>query len=124
VADPEPENPSVSPEKGIELLRQQLERFNDISDYSREFLVWINWIKLTRICMEKAFGKNHPNVEKFLKDSDDVYHAFRLARNLDVSEGEKDRHTQDERLQRTYARMIYEYIEELTQSILTASSPQ
>jgi predicted nucleotide-binding protein len=67
VADLQPEKPSVSPEKGIELLVKQIERWNEASaslihpDHGE----YDKWLRVTRLCIEKAFGKDHPHLEEF-----------------------------------------------------------
>jgi predicted nucleotide-binding protein len=121
VPDPQPEKPSVSPEKGIELLRQQQERFKDISDSDE----YGNWLKLTRLCMEKAFGKNHPNVEEFRNRSDIAYGEFRAQMDIIPHIIRNDPgfrpYLRDEegRHQRRQAQLIQGYLEELQMEIDT-----
>jgi hypothetical protein len=122
VADLQPEKPSVSPEKGFKLLAQQLVRFNDIPDYTQEYG---KWSKLTWLCMEKAFGKNHPNVAEFRNRSDENLDEFRTRLDAvpelikrsdifnDLMREEKDR------LRHRQALLIQGYEEELRLEIDT-----
>jgi predicted nucleotide-binding protein len=64
VADLQPEKPSISPEMGIELLRKQDGEWNFVRFKTSER--YNDWRAVTRLCIEKAFGKNHPNIEEFL----------------------------------------------------------
>src|SRR5215471_8957046 len=61
---PSPGTPTVPPEKGIELLKSQREKGKQINA-DADYPSFEKWMKVTRLCIEKAFGENHRNVEEF-----------------------------------------------------------
>jgi predicted nucleotide-binding protein len=66
-ATPVPEPPSVSSEKGIELIKKQIEKGEELLAKrplnKDDYLAWEN---ITQACLEKAFGLYSPNINKVL----------------------------------------------------------
>jgi len=66
-AIPTPEPPSVSPEKGIELIKKQIQRGEELlSNRPLNKDDCRSWENITQACLEKAFGLYSPNVNKVL----------------------------------------------------------
>ena len=61
---PPPGAPTIPPEKGIELLKSQKEKGKQINA-DADYASFEKWMKVTRVCIAKAFGENHRNVEEF-----------------------------------------------------------
>ncbi|MFA5060107.1 MAG: nucleotide-binding protein [Candidatus Omnitrophota bacterium] len=88
ITNPIPQPPSVNPEKGIELIKKQIDRGKDLlakrplrkDDY-------LSWENITQACLEKSFGLNSPNVNKVLDIG--KYGAFPMGASEDYWENSR-----------------------------------
>jgi predicted nucleotide-binding protein len=83
--NPSSEPPSIAPEKGIELIKRQMERGREL--LSKRPLtkdIYNAWENITQTCLEKAFGSNSPNVNKVLDIG--KYGAFKMGEGEDYWE--------------------------------------
>lgn len=70
--NPEPPVPSVSPEKGIELIRRQLARAQELRASGNVAAGLVAWVTITREVLGQAFGVGAPEVFRFLNSSNVV----------------------------------------------------
>jgi predicted nucleotide-binding protein len=65
--DPDPGQPTIPPEKGIELIQRQIEAANALLNGSLalDSPTYQSWENVTSSYLEKAFGTHSPNVTKF-----------------------------------------------------------
>jgi predicted nucleotide-binding protein len=64
--EPAPQGrPTVTPEKGIELIQRQIEAGNGLLQGFIDKARYASWMSTTSSYLEKAFGPNSPNVTKF-----------------------------------------------------------
>jgi hypothetical protein len=73
----EPEKPRVSPPEGWNLLSKQYFEWGDFDGPGYD-----NWVRVTRFCIEKAFGRNHPNIKEFMDITFDNQRGREMQRAL------------------------------------------
>jgi predicted nucleotide-binding protein len=65
--DPPRGGPTISPAKGIDLIKRQIEAAKALTNQTIDSAVYTSWKNTTKSCLEKAFGENSPKVIEFVQ---------------------------------------------------------